>query len=101
MFGSKGSDSGSMKGPNDVKCDKDGRYVVADTFNHRISWYDNVSLGFHLSPYHSVLNYCLLRNVPLMMIHESGPLSFTNAGIISEIGALTKHRKKRKQSGRV
>ena len=49
MFGSKGSDSGSMKGPNDVKCDKDGRYVVADTFNHRISWYDNVSLRFHLS----------------------------------------------------
>ena len=43
VFGSKGSASGSMKGPNDVKCDKDGRFVVADTFNHRISWYDSVS----------------------------------------------------------
>lgn len=41
VFGSKGSNSSGMKGPNDVKCDKDGRYVVADTFNHRISWYDS------------------------------------------------------------
>ncbi|KAL5263300.1 hypothetical protein ACHWQZ_G008623 [Mnemiopsis leidyi] len=41
VFGSKGSDSGCMKGPNDVKCDRDGRFVVADTFNHRISWYDS------------------------------------------------------------
>lgn len=48
FFGSKGSDSGSMKGPNDVKCDKEGRYVVADTFNHRISWYDNVSQHYKL-----------------------------------------------------
>ncbi|KAL5263302.1 hypothetical protein ACHWQZ_G008623 [Mnemiopsis leidyi] len=42
VFGSKGSDSGCMKGPNDVKCDRDGRFVVADTFNHRISWYDSM-----------------------------------------------------------
>ena len=31
-----------MKGPNDVKLDKEGRYIVADTFNHRVSWYDQV-----------------------------------------------------------
>ena len=35
-----------MKGPNDVKCDRDGRFVVADTFNHRISWYDSVSIFY-------------------------------------------------------
>ena len=43
VFGNKGGDNGNMKGPNDVKCDKEGRYVVADTFNHRISWFDHVS----------------------------------------------------------
>ena len=43
MFGRKGSGNGCMKGPNDVKIDSEGRYVVADTFNHRVCWFDKVS----------------------------------------------------------
>ena len=56
VFGSKGSDSGCMKGPNDVKCDRDGRFVVADTFNHRISWYDTVSIYFLEWPYYCIIS---------------------------------------------
>ena len=50
-----------MKGPNDVKCDRDGRFVVADTFNHRISWYDTVSIYLNFLevewPYYCIMYY--------------------------------------------
>ena len=42
VFGTKGTSNEELKGPNDVKYDTKGRYIVADTFNHRISWFDEV-----------------------------------------------------------
>ena len=43
VFGTKGTSNEELKGPNDVKYDQQGRYIVADTFNHRISWFDEVT----------------------------------------------------------